>query len=321
MSTAVFPTFNLPNIGWPIKRAPMWSTKIQESISGKEVRLAYYTYPKYKYVIDLNALQSIVSANDFATFLGFYNLRQGQFDTFLYSDPDQNSVTGQAIGTGNGSTAAYQLVNSYGTFVEPVLAPNTVSAVYLSAVSIPAAGISAPTNGTLTSTAAGALGATTYYVKSTWVTNSGETLPAAETNLAVSASHVLNVAAPGSAPSSAIGWNVYVSNTAGGGSGHETLQNGGTPNTLGSPWVEPTSGLVAGTALPGANTTGWSVSNWGATSPGVLTFAGNVRNTIAITADFTFYYPCRFLSDSQEFSGIWSNMYQCTKLSFQTVKN
>jgi hypothetical protein len=320
MSTNVFPTFSMPYgsvVGYPVTRSPMWSTKVQGSISGMETRLAYWSYPKYSWTIDLNVLSSLVSANDFATFMAFYNQRQGQFDTWLYSDPDQSSVTAQALGTGNGSTAAYQLVNTLGGFIEPVLAPNTVSSVNLAGAAIPSAGVSAPTNGTLTSTSAGSLSGATYYVRSTWVTNSGESLPATQTSLAVASNHVLNVAAPGSAPAAAIGWNVYVSTST----GTETLQNAGTPIALGTAWVEPTSGLVTGAALPAANTTGWSVSNWGSTSPGVLTFAGNVLSGVAITATFTFYYPCRFLADNIDFSLIYQSMYQVTKLKFQSVKN
>jgi len=109
----------------------------------------------------------------------------------------------------------------------------------------------APTNGTLTSTAAGSLTATTYYVRSTWVNSTtGDESPAAvETNLACLANLVLNVAAPASPPAWATGWNVYVSNTSGGGAGAETKQNT-TPIALTSAWVEPASGLIAGTALP-----------------------------------------------------------------------
>ena len=109
-------------------------------------------------------------------------------------------------------------------------------------------------NGALSQTAAGALGATTYYVKSTFVNSTGETLPAPETNLAVGANNVLNVASPPSPPPGATGWNVYVSNTAGGGSGAETKQNA-VPISIGTPWVEPNTGLVAGAAVPGGNTT------------------------------------------------------------------
>jgi hypothetical protein len=110
-------------------------------------------------------------------------------------------------------------------------------------------------NGALSATAGGALGATTYFVKITYVNSTGETLPGPETNLAVGANNVLNVAAPPAPPAGATGWNVYVSNTAGGGSGAETKQNGGVPIAIGAAWVEPTTGLVAGAAVPGANTT------------------------------------------------------------------
>lgn len=109
----------------------------------------------------------------------------------------------------------------------------------------------APANGTLSQTSGGALGATTYYVKSTWVTANGDESPTStETNLAVSANNVLNVAAPSTPPTWAVGWNVYVSNTAGGGSGSETRQNGSTPLGTTTAWVEPVAGLAAGAAMP-----------------------------------------------------------------------
>lgn len=115
----------------------------------------------------------------------------------------------------------------------------------------------APTNGALTQTAAGALPATTYYVKSTWVTASGETAPSVETSLAVLINNILHVAAPGSAPATATGWNVYVSATT----GTETKQNT-TPIALGTPWVEPTTGLVAGAALPSSSGAAGLASLW-----------------------------------------------------------
>jgi hypothetical protein len=114
-----------------------------------------------------------------------------------------------------------------------------------------AAPLPTPANGALSATASGALGATTYYVRSTWVNATGETLPAPENSLAVLANNVLNVAAPPTPPFGATGWNVYVSTAA----GTETKQNGGVPIGIAAAWVEPNTGLVAGAALPGANTT------------------------------------------------------------------
>lgn len=315
MSTATMPV--LAGMGYPVVRTPVWDTDTQKSISGKQVRLAYMTAPLYEWSADVNVLRSLVSPEDFQTLIGFFNARQGSFDSFLYTDADDNSVTGQGIETGDGTTTAFQLVKSFGGFVEPVLAPNAISAVYLASVSIPSAGYSPPTNGALTSTASGSLAGATYYVRSTWVTDSGETATSVETSLAVAANHILNVAAPSSPPAGAIGWNVYVSTST----ATETRQNGSTI-PLGSGWSESTSGLInTGPGFPVANTTGWSVSAWGSTTPGVLTFAGAPASGIAITADFSYYYPCRFLADKFDFSLDFQGIYSVKKLNWGSVKN
>jgi len=111
--------------------------------------------------------------------------------------------------------------------------------------------LSAPSAPTLGSAAGGALGATTYYVKISYVTQGGETLASAESSLAVAANNVLTVTSP-SASGQATGYNVYVSTAT----GTETKQNASTIS-IGTGWTEPTSGLISGSAVPGSNTTGW----------------------------------------------------------------
>jgi hypothetical protein len=109
------------------------------------------------------------------------------------------------------------------------------------AVPGPSGPLAAPT---LTQSAGGSLAATTYYAKTTYVyANSQESGGSPENTLATSASEVLNVASPPQVPG-AIGYNVYVSNTAGGGSGAETRQNA-SPIAIGTPWIEPTTGLIS----------------------------------------------------------------------------
>ncbi len=315
MGTSVFPT--LAGLEYPVEKTPIWSSTLQENVSGKETAIGFFSYPRYELKLSFNFLRSDSTNAELQSLMGFFNLRSGNYDTFLFDDADDDSVTAQAIGTGNGSTAAYQLVRAYGGYVEPILAPHTMTAVYLAGVSIPTAGYSAPTNGALTQTVSGALAGHTYYVRSTWVTNSGETLAATETSLAVSVNNVLNVAHPtGSPPAGAIGWNVYVSISA----GTETRQNGATPIAVGAAWVEPDSGLVAGAALPVANTTGWSVSVWGSATPGILTFAGNVVNAIAITATFTFYWPVRFVDQTMSFSKFMNLIWSNKSVILKTVK-
>jgi len=105
----------------------------------------------------------------------------------------------------------------------------------------PDSGLATPVNGALTQTAGGSLGAVAYYVRSTYVNENGAESPlSAETSLAVSANNLLNVASP-AASSGAVYWRPYVSTA----SGAETLQ---AQLPIGTAFVEPTTGLVAGAA-------------------------------------------------------------------------
>ena len=129
MSTSVLPS--LAGLGFDVIREPMWNSNVQEAISGKEVRLAYWTYPKYKWSVMYNILRSSATSAELQQLMAFFNARQGQMDTFLYQDADDystlinNSGSYQAIATGDGTTTLFQLVKSFGGYVEPVLAPNT----------------------------------------------------------------------------------------------------------------------------------------------------------------------------------------------------
>jgi hypothetical protein len=124
---------------------------------------------------------------------------------------------------------------------------DTTSGAYFTGSIAP---ITAPAAPTLTSSAGGTLAATTYYVKTTYVTAAGETLPSAESSLAVAANNVLGVTSP-AAQSGATGYNVYVSTST----GTETKQNS-APIAIGTNWTEPTSGLIAGAALTSSGTAG-----------------------------------------------------------------
>lgn len=206
MSTAVF----IPPVGtgWPITRTPVFDTVIQQAVSGKETRIARQTYPRYKYQLTINLLRSSAAyqSTEYQYVIGFFNGRLGSFDTFLYQDADDNSVTGQAISTGDGTTTAFQLIRSFGGFIEPMLAPNT-----------------------------------------------GATI------------------------------NIYLNGVK--------------------------------------QTTGYTVTGWGTSTPGVLTFISAPASGVAITADFSYYFPCRMSDDSLGFSLFMSQFYEVKKFSFESVKN
>lgn len=204
MGTQIFPS--LRGLSYPVVRSPVWSTNVLASISGKETAVALQAYPRWKWDLTINVLQTAAGIADFQQLIGFLNTLRGRFDTFLYQDADDNTVTGQAIGIGDGSTKSFPLVRALGGFVEPVLAWNSVAAtrVYL--------------NGTLQS-----------------VSNYGITL-------------------------------------------------------------------------------------WGTSSPGVLTFTSAPASGAVITADLSYYWPCRMLQDNPSFSLFVQGMYDLKKLSFMSVK-
>ena len=140
MSTQVFPT--LAGLEFPVKRSESWDgVTLQTSISGKRTSINNWSFPRYQWELSAAFLQTSSGLTnapgpaDFPTLFGFFNSRGGQFDTFLYTDADDNSITGQSLGTGDGATTSFQLISNYGGFVQPILAPHTVSAVYLNAVS------------------------------------------------------------------------------------------------------------------------------------------------------------------------------------------
>jgi uncharacterized protein (TIGR02217 family) len=132
MSNAVYPT--LPGLGFNFTRTPMWNTIVQKAVSGEEVRAATQVYPRYQYTLTYDLLRSAAAYGEMQTLLGFYNARQGSFDTFLFTDPDDNSITGQQIGIGDGSTKTFQLLRALGGFNDIIQAPNVVSTVYLTGV-------------------------------------------------------------------------------------------------------------------------------------------------------------------------------------------
>lgn len=209
MSSAVFPS--LPGLTWDIGRSAIWDTIVQQTTSGKETRMANQTYPRHQWDLTYSILrQGTVNNNAFTEFsqiYAFINNRQGSFDSFLFTDPDDSSVTGQQIGIGDATTLAFQLVRSFGGNLEPCLAPNVVANVYV--------------NGTLVSAA------------------------------------------------------------------------------------------------------NYAVSAWGALAPGVVTFgAGHAPGAgQAVTVDFTYYWPCRFVDDVVPFNKFMQAMYECQKLSIISLKN
>jgi uncharacterized protein (TIGR02217 family) len=119
MSEPVFPT--LPGKMWPMVKTPIWSTAVQRSANGREVRSSLYANPLWKFSLSYEFLRSDAT-QELQQMLSLFNLSRGQFGTFLFLDPTDSAVTDQLFGTGNGSQIVFPLTHAIGTFVEPVAA-------------------------------------------------------------------------------------------------------------------------------------------------------------------------------------------------------
>jgi hypothetical protein len=127
----------LPGLAWSRRKKPAFNTRVASHVSGREVRVALMNYPLYEFEATYGGLTSLTSgfaglgASSLQSLMGFFLQLQGQFGTFLYTDPDDSAVTGQGIGVGDGTTAAFTFARALGGFAEPVGWVTAVSHVYL----------------------------------------------------------------------------------------------------------------------------------------------------------------------------------------------
>jgi uncharacterized protein (TIGR02217 family) len=161
--TAIFPV--LPGLGWSVSKAPRFATRTQKAISGRELRIVDQVNPIWTFTLTYEILGDKhdtrgpgglgAGFDELRTLAGFFLQQQGAFAPFLFDDPTDDSVTGQAIGTGNSSATVFQLVRNFGGFSEPIVAPNTVSAIYFNGVLQSASGYTVDaTTGLITFTTA-----------------------------------------------------------------------------------------------------------------------------------------------------------------------
>jgi uncharacterized protein (TIGR02217 family) len=135
------PTFpTLPGQGWSVHKKPVFSTRVASHVSGREVRAGLYAHALYEFELIYNGLDSSgafpgLQSQSLQTLIGFFLTAQGQLNTFLYVDPSDGAVTGQVIGTGDGSTATFTLGRMIGGYYEPVSYATTIPSVTVSGVS------------------------------------------------------------------------------------------------------------------------------------------------------------------------------------------
>lgn len=121
MSTEIFP--ELIGLTWDIKRRPIFNNVVQDHLSGKETRLAFWDRPKWEFELSYEYLPNIpkqVGDTDLERIMGFFLERKGNFQSFLYRFKDDYKVSNGLIGTGTGTASEYEFVRRIGPYSAPV---------------------------------------------------------------------------------------------------------------------------------------------------------------------------------------------------------
>ena len=129
MSLNVFPS--LPGSSYAFTRRPIFSTVIQTAVSGRTTRLPQRNAPVWQWEVDFTLLRSSNAYAEMQQMTGFYLSQLGAGSAFSYQDSEDNSVTSQYFGIGDGSTTSFQLVRSLGGFVENVYLPTGTPLIYI----------------------------------------------------------------------------------------------------------------------------------------------------------------------------------------------
>jgi uncharacterized protein (TIGR02217 family) len=141
VSNVILPA--LPGLAWDNTTAPGFSTKIQTSVGGTEVRASFLPYPIRAYELVHEFLRQYTPPGgspytEMVQLYAFFCSRLGSFDSFLFDDPNDDSVTKTLVAVGDGATTVFQLGRTIGsgstTFFEPVYNVNSAPLIYVNNV-------------------------------------------------------------------------------------------------------------------------------------------------------------------------------------------
>ncbi|MGB6326683.1 MAG: DUF2460 domain-containing protein [Methylocella sp.] len=114
--------------GWSVHKKPTLSTRVASHVSGREVRAPFYAQTLYEFELTFEGLDSAgffpgLGASSLQSLMGLYIQVQGQYGTFLYTDPTDNTQStsiSTVPATGDGTNTIFTLQRTLGGVTEPV---------------------------------------------------------------------------------------------------------------------------------------------------------------------------------------------------------
>jgi uncharacterized protein (TIGR02217 family) len=132
---ASFPSFpSLSTQGWSTHVRPRFATDIAGHVSGRETRRATRASALYDIELTYELLRADAAHQELQILAGFFVEQGGRDALFWMAPPGLSIVTGQALGSGDGSTTTFALVRTFGAYAEPIAGTSGVTAVYLNGV-------------------------------------------------------------------------------------------------------------------------------------------------------------------------------------------
>jgi hypothetical protein len=121
MSEDVFPAYpTYRGLGWTVSKSPEFDTLIKTGPNQRETRLSQALNPIWHWVVTYNYLKDRADDvpvgfdyTDWRTLLGFILAHQGQFDDFLFNDPDDQYSGPAMLGGVPNLDAQLPLVQDY----------------------------------------------------------------------------------------------------------------------------------------------------------------------------------------------------------------
>jgi uncharacterized protein (TIGR02217 family) len=133
----VYPTFpELASPGWSTIARPRFATDALDRVSGRSARRARYAAALYDVQLTYDLLRAGAAHGELQSIAGFFGAMLGQDAPFWIAPPGLAEVGGQALGTGDGATATFPLVRTFGSYSEPVTGASDVRAVYFDGVTV-----------------------------------------------------------------------------------------------------------------------------------------------------------------------------------------
>jgi hypothetical protein len=107
VSDRVLSLADYPGLSPRITRAPYYDVRIQEAVSGKEMRSTWWGSPRTRYTLTCDSLRVQADLDELRSIVGFFHAHAGSLDSFLLDDG--SSYTDMLFGAGDDTTSAYQL--------------------------------------------------------------------------------------------------------------------------------------------------------------------------------------------------------------------